>query len=85
MYSIPAGTSDELKDLLCSLLKRNPADRLEFRKSFDGCYLLECRVFETLGSGSDENPLEFCKSSWKNFPMDLRSFSECSVLNKCLW
>jgi len=32
MYSIPATTSDELKDLLYGLLKRNPADRLDFRK-----------------------------------------------------
>ena len=32
MYSIPANTSEELRDLLCGLLKRNPADRLDFRK-----------------------------------------------------
>ena len=32
-YSIPANTSDELRDLLHGLLRRNPADRLDFRKN----------------------------------------------------
>jgi len=33
LYSIPSSTSEELKDLLCGLLKRNPADRMDFRTS----------------------------------------------------
>jgi len=40
MYSIPANTSEELKDLLRGLLKRNPADRLDFRKNTTQPYLL---------------------------------------------
>jgi len=32
-YSIPANTSDELRGLLHGLLRRNPADRLDFRKN----------------------------------------------------
>jgi len=39
VHSIPANTSEELKDLLRGLLKRNPADRLDFRKNTPRRYL----------------------------------------------
>lgn len=37
--SIPASTSEELKDLLCGLLKRSPADRLDFQAFIDHPFL----------------------------------------------
>ena len=39
-YSIPAGTSPEMKDLLMKLLKRNAKDRIDFGKiTVIGCCL----------------------------------------------
>ena len=40
-YSIPAGTSPEMKDLLMKLLKRNAKDRIDFGKiTYIACSLI---------------------------------------------
>ena len=74
IFSIPNSTSIHLKDLLIKMLKRNPADRINFEDFFSHKFLVEKNDDAT--ETTTENELEFSDKNLcvKNSKSDTTGF-----------
>uniref|UniRef100_A0A8D2JFL6 Serine/threonine-protein kinase PLK4 n=1 Tax=Varanus komodoensis TaxID=61221 RepID=A0A8D2JFL6_VARKO len=57
-YEMPMFLSEEAQDLICQLLRKNPADRLSLSSVLDHPFMSKCKLARTKGLGNVEDSID---------------------------